>query len=172
MGWRSCVSARPALKPTSPAFASHGRRMAARSLGRPAVSRLPVRPHRTAMAHGAVGARSGPARHEWRWTRGRPGWVIADLKARETGGLIDLPRPPKFRPAIACESYTAPSPATSVLCWDEAAGADRGLAGDPGRLAAGDAGRRFGRAGVVTRFPSAFSQSTGREAVNARNSRR
>ena len=27
-----------------------------------------------------------------------PDGVIADLKARETGGLIDLPRPPKFRP--------------------------------------------------------------------------
>jgi transcriptional antiterminator RfaH len=27
-----------------------------------------------------------------------PGAVIADLKARETGGLIDLPQPPKFRP--------------------------------------------------------------------------
>jgi transcriptional antiterminator RfaH len=27
-----------------------------------------------------------------------PEAVIADLKARETGGLIDLPRPPKFRP--------------------------------------------------------------------------
>jgi transcriptional antiterminator RfaH len=27
-----------------------------------------------------------------------PDGVIADLKARETGGLIDLPRAPKFRP--------------------------------------------------------------------------
>ena len=27
-----------------------------------------------------------------------PDGVIADLKGRETGGLIDLPRPPKFRP--------------------------------------------------------------------------
>ena len=27
-----------------------------------------------------------------------PAAVIEDLKARETGGLIDLPRPPKFRP--------------------------------------------------------------------------
>ena len=27
-----------------------------------------------------------------------PDGVIADLKARETGGLIDLPKPPKFRP--------------------------------------------------------------------------
>jgi transcriptional antiterminator RfaH len=27
-----------------------------------------------------------------------PNGVIADLKARETGGLIELPRPPKFRP--------------------------------------------------------------------------
>jgi transcriptional antiterminator RfaH len=26
-----------------------------------------------------------------------PEAVIEDLKARETGGLIDLPRPPKFR---------------------------------------------------------------------------
>ena len=26
-----------------------------------------------------------------------PDGVIADLKGRETGGLIDLPRPPKFR---------------------------------------------------------------------------
>jgi transcriptional antiterminator RfaH len=27
-----------------------------------------------------------------------PTEVIADLKGRETGGLIDLPKPPKFRP--------------------------------------------------------------------------
>jgi transcriptional antiterminator RfaH len=27
-----------------------------------------------------------------------PGAIIEDLKARETGGLIELPRPPKFRP--------------------------------------------------------------------------
>jgi transcriptional antiterminator RfaH len=27
-----------------------------------------------------------------------PDGVIADLKGRETGGLIDLPKPPKFRP--------------------------------------------------------------------------
>ena len=27
-----------------------------------------------------------------------PAAVIADLRGRETGGLIDLPRPPKFHP--------------------------------------------------------------------------
>jgi transcriptional antiterminator RfaH len=36
-----------------------------------------------------------------------PEAVIADLKARETRGLIEAP-------ATACESYTARSPATSV----------------------------------------------------------
>ena len=67
------------------------------------------------MARAPVGARGRPPRHEWRWRlRAVPDGVIADLKARETGGLIDLPRPRNSAPATACESRTARSPGTSV----------------------------------------------------------
>jgi transcriptional antiterminator RfaH len=37
-----------------------------------------------------------------------PDGVIADLKGRETGGLIDLPRPPKFRPGDRLRVISGP----------------------------------------------------------------
>ena len=61
-----------------------------------------------------------------------PDEVIVDLKARETGGLIDLPRPRNSAPAIACESSRGRSPGTSGSSRHEAAGAGRGAAGDFG----------------------------------------
>ena len=43
-----------------------------------------------------------------------PDGVIADLKGRETGGLIELPSLRNFAPATACESRAARSPGMSV----------------------------------------------------------
>jgi transcription antitermination factor NusG len=43
-----------------------------------------------------------------------PDGVIADLKGRETGGLIDLPPPPRFRPGDRLRTSTARSPGTSA----------------------------------------------------------
>jgi transcriptional antiterminator RfaH len=37
-----------------------------------------------------------------------PDGVIADLKGRETGGLIDLPQPPKFRPGDRLRVVSGP----------------------------------------------------------------
>jgi len=48
---------------------AHGRKVVRTPLLFP---RLPVRPDRAAVAHGALGARSREAGHERHWTRGRP----------------------------------------------------------------------------------------------------
>ena len=68
------------------------------------------------MAHRPVGARRRAARHERRWTPAAvPDGVITDLKARETGGLIDLPKAPEIPPRRSPASHrTARSPGTSV----------------------------------------------------------
>ena len=68
---------------------------------------------------------------------------------RESDGLIDLPTAQNFVPATAPSHGGAVCRACRSVPGHEAAGADRGVARHPGRLAAGDAGRRFGRAGVV-----------------------
>ena len=99
----------------APVFASHrtvhGRKVVRTPLLFP---RLSVRPDRAAVAHGAVGARRGACRPERRDAAAVPEGVIMALKARETGGLIDLPRPRNSAPAIACELRAARSPGTSV----------------------------------------------------------
>ena len=80
---------------------AHGRKVMRTPVTFP---RLPVRPDRAALAYGAVGAGRDAYRPR-RWdARGRPRRVIMALKARETGGLIDLPPPPNSAPATACES--------------------------------------------------------------------
>ena len=43
-----------------------------------------------------------------------PDGVIADLKGRETGGLIDLPKPPKFRTGDRLRVIHGPFAGTSV----------------------------------------------------------
>ena len=63
-----------------------------------------------------------------------PDAVIADLKARETGGLIDLPRPPKFRPGDRLRIIHGPFAGHVGLYAGEAARARRGLARDSRRL--------------------------------------
>ena len=45
-----------------------------------------------------------------------PGGVIADLKARETGGLIDLPKPPKFRAGDRLRVTSGPFAGLTGLC--------------------------------------------------------
>ena len=97
-GSPSFVSARPAMKSTPPACGSHGPRTAARWSGpryfSPATcsSWIELQWHTARWAPGVtriVLAGGVPAVV--------PEGVIMALKARETGGLIDLPRPPKFR---------------------------------------------------------------------------
>ena len=48
-----------------------------------------------------------------------PGGVIADLKARETGGLIDLPKPPKFRAGDRLRSHVRPVRRATSVCTPE-----------------------------------------------------
>jgi transcriptional antiterminator RfaH len=45
-----------------------------------------------------------------------PNGVIADLKGRETGGLIDLPKPPKFRTGDRVRVTSGPFVGLTGLC--------------------------------------------------------
>ena len=59
------------------------------------------------MVRREMGARRRASGHDWR-PAAVPDGVIVDLKARETDGLIDLPRPRNSAPATACESSRGP----------------------------------------------------------------
>src|SRR5262249_27330721 len=73
-----------------------------------AVPRLCVRPHSAAMARGVLGAwrhQAGDGRHA---TGPVPDAVIDEIRPRERGGLIELPKPPVARPGHAVKILRGP----------------------------------------------------------------
>ena len=63
-----------------------------------------------------------------------PDTVISSLKAREIGGLIELPKPPTTRRSRACAARSVRR-ARRAVCWHEAARSGRGAADVIGRFA-------------------------------------
>ena len=79
-----------------------------------------------------------------------PDGVIAEIRARERGGLVELPKSQLFRTGDRLRVIHGPFAGhVGPLCRDAATRARRGLAGDPRRLPAGHACRRGGRGGVL-----------------------
>ena len=148
-GWRSIASARRALKPTRPGFASPGPRMAARWSRTPLLFPgylfvlIELQWHTARWAPEVV--RLVMNRH---WTRGRPCGRHCGPQGARDRRSDRSPKATEIPPRRSPTSHVRPFRRTRrSVCRHEAAGARRGLAGDPGRLPAGDAGRRYGRAG-------------------------
>ena len=85
-------------RPMRPAFVSYGRRTAVRSSGRRYFSLVICSSSSSCNGTRRGGAPGVVRSFSIAGRRGGPRGVITALQARETGGLIDLPRPPQFRP--------------------------------------------------------------------------